>query len=501
MIRPNLRAPHLLIWLSLSIAIGSTAAWVLAHGYLNENALFRWAQISSVLDAPEFRLENLGLLYPHVPLYLLIPFYFLPGLATPFAPYLASSLIGALLLMLWHYHLRLRRCPPATALLLVLLVAVHPMFLWAATSGTEKALSLLVFYLMCSACVRLLRIGDVRSIILLGCILALYFFIDERTVFLFLALLPLLPFLTPMRMLQTSMASAYVLISLPIVIAVLAWIYLNWLFHGNPWLFLTSFESSFAGASRTVQDIAWLRQFGGEFFFAFGWITILAAIALPVLAWTLWHLRSRPRLLLGMGILASHPILAAAIATKAYFLDHPINLIFLMLAACMASLLLLPKAWTKRGMVPVGWFFATALGGWIAFSLAPNDEMRQWRDALGGTPQGNAYAADARTGQWLAANRRITLIDSRAAYRVVAARGDSHGLWLPFMLEFRLAERSGDIHADQVVVIDPRHRLAPRDRITQRFPHLYEKGQIGYELALDDPPWRVYRRANMSLAY
>lgn len=494
------RVSPIWVWVGISLVIGAIAAWVLGNGYLNESALFRWAQISTVLSAPDFRLENLGLLYPHMPIYLLMPFYFLPGLATPFAPYLASSLVGGLLLMLWYHHLRLRRYSRGTALLLVVLVAVHPMFLWVATSGTEKALSLLMFYLMCFSCVRLLRIGDVRSVIMLGCILALYFFVDERTVFLFLALLPLLPFLAPMRMLRASMSSAYVLIALPIVVAVLAWVYLNWLFHGDPWLFLTSSESAFVGASREVQDVAWLREFGGEFFTALGWTAMLAAIAVPALGWTLWHLRARPRLLIGMSILGLHPVLATAIATKTYFLHHPFDLIFLMLGAAMASMLLMPKAWARHTSVLTSWFLVAVVGGWIAFGIAPNDEMRQWRDAFLGKPQHIAHAADARVGQWLALNRRVTLIDSRAAYRIVVARGDSHALWLSFMPEFKVAERLGAITADQVVVIDPRHRWARRDRITQRFTNLYAEGQPGYELAFDDPPWRVYRRASFGVA-
>lgn len=493
------RSAPLWIWFGLMLGVGAVAAWVLAHGYINDAALFRWTQISTVLGAPEFRLESLGLLYPHLPVYLLVPFHYLPGLATPSAPYLASSLIGTLLLVLWYHHLRLRRYSAATALLLVLLVAVHPMFLWVATSGTEKALSLLLFYLMCFACVRLLRIGDVRSIIMLGSVLSLYFFVDERAVFLFLALLPLLPFLAPVRMLRSSMISAHVLISLPIGVAIVAWIYLNWLFHGDPWLFLTSSESAFVGVSRTVQDVSWLRGFGGDFFRPLAWAMMLAALSVPALAWTLWHLRARRRVLLGMGILAIHPVLATAIATKTYFLEHPIDIVFLTLGACMGSVLMMPKVWARHTIVPVSWFLASLVGGWIAFSIAPTDEMDRWRNALLGSPQIVAQPADARVGQWLAANPGVTLIDSRSAYRVVAARGGSQDLWLPFMPEFKLAERLGTVETPQVVIIDPRHPLARRDRITQRFPRLYESGQDGYELVLDDPPWRVYRRAELKL--
>ncbi len=62
-----------------------------------------------MLDASEVHLEYIGLMHPHVPIYLLAPFYYLPGLATPAAPYLLSVLCGGLLLAIWNYHLRLKR--------------------------------------------------------------------------------------------------------------------------------------------------------------------------------------------------------------------------------------------------------------------------------------------------------------------------------------------------------------------------------------------------------
>lgn len=488
------RSAAIWIWAALTALVGAVTVWVLAHGYLNDAALFRWAQISTTLSAPELRLENLGLLYPHVPIYLLAPFYFLPGLASPFAPYIASTVIGATLLAVWFHHLRQRRYSTGAAALMVLLVAVHPLFLWVTTSGTEKALSLLTFYLLCVACVRLLRIGDVRSIIMLGGLLALYFFVDERTIFLFLALLPMLVFLAPLRMLHTSLASAYLLISLPIVVSVLAWIYLNWLFHGDPWLFLTSAESAFVGVSREVEHVRWLRVYGGDFFRPLGAATVLALITLPVLGWALWQLRTRRRVLLGISVLSLHPILATALASKTFFLEHAFEMLFLMIAGSMAALLMLPKVWARRPTVPVLWLFAAVVGGWITFGASPDDELRLWRTAISGDSQNEAYAADARVGQWLAENRSTTLIDSRSAYRVVVAYGEPQGLLLPFMPEFKLAERLGQIQAEQVVVIDPAHQLALRDRITQAFPTLYEGGQSGYTLALDDPPWRVYKR-------
>lgn len=485
------------IWVAASILLGAATLHVLAGGYVNDQALFRWTLVDAILDAGELGLENISLLYPHLPLYLLVPFHYIPGLASPFAPHLVSCLIAGLLLALWYRHLRMRNFSRGMAAVLVLLMGAHPVFLWAATSGAGKALGLLIFYLVCLACSRLLRIGDLRSIIALGGLLALYFFVDERTAFLLLALMPLLPFMAPLRMLRASILSTFLLTSLPAIIAILAWIYLNWLFHGDPLYFLTSPESAFIGASQSIAESEWLRTYGGRLFPALGAATALLALILPAFAWALWRLRTRRRLLIGMAVLGLHPLLAVAIATQHYFVEHPLDFVYLALAACMSALLLSPRAWNRAVLPPIAWLLVSCIGGWAALHVMPTDEMRDWRTTFVGAERPPAPSAERQVGQWLAHNREATLIDHRAAYRILAARGDADGLWLPFMNEFKFAEHSSPAHAPQVVVLDPRHPQAWRDRLTTRFADLHDHGHPGYRLALDAPPWRVYRRQDL----
>ena len=236
---------------------------------------------------------------------------------------------------------------------------------------------------------------------------------------------------------------------------------------------------------------------GGSFFPALGAAALLLILFLPVFGWTLWQLRSRPHYLYSMAILGLHPVLAVALATQYHFVEHPLEFLFLGFAAFMSSLLLIPKNTSRRAFMPVFLMIASCAGGWLALNSYANPEMQAWRNAIGGKTQSLHSAADQRVGRWLVLNPESTLIDSRSAYRVVAYRGDATGLWLPFMQEFKLAERMFPLTAPQVVVIDPRHSLASRDRITQRFPSLFDLGHSDYTLALDAPPWRVYRHHSL----
>ncbi|MFQ5356258.1 MAG: hypothetical protein ACE5DY_07210, partial [Mariprofundaceae bacterium] len=72
---------NLIIVTMTLIAPGTLTSWLLSHGFMYDEAMIRWAKVLGVLGSEEIRLENLSLLYPHLPLYSLVPFYYLPGLA------------------------------------------------------------------------------------------------------------------------------------------------------------------------------------------------------------------------------------------------------------------------------------------------------------------------------------------------------------------------------------------------------------------------------------
>ena len=182
-----------LLFLLILLLLGTCTIWLMSNNYVNEYSLSRWSKVLAILSAPQIRLEHFGLVYPHFPIYVLMPFYYLPQMDTGAAPYLASTLIGVGLLMLWNAHLRAKRYSPASRFVLIVLVAFHPCFLWAVTSNTQHALSLVMFYLLYLSVARLVKEQDVRSFLMLGLVLAIYFFVDDRTFYMFIALLPLFP--------------------------------------------------------------------------------------------------------------------------------------------------------------------------------------------------------------------------------------------------------------------------------------------------------------------
>jgi len=206
--RANLRGQeNLIIVIMTVIALAALTSWLLSHGFMYDEAMVRWAKVLGVLGSEEIRLENLSLLYPHLPLYSLVPFYYLPGMSFGAAPYFVSVLFVCLLLGIFLYHIRQEEVNAFKRLLLVFLLVLHPAFLWGGTNGSQLAMSMVMFYLLYHACQSMIAEHDVRSYISLGIILAVFFFVDGSAVFLFVALLPMLAVIAPRRLMMASPVS------------------------------------------------------------------------------------------------------------------------------------------------------------------------------------------------------------------------------------------------------------------------------------------------------
>jgi len=488
------RRESYIIFIAVVALLSLCAIWLLSHNYLNEFAVSRWSKVLSVLDSPELRIEHLGLVYPHFPVYILMPFYYLPGLDTGAAPYFASILIGSLLIAIWNYHLTKKKYSLRVRLMLIFLVCSHPYFLWGITAGAQHAFSLLMFYWLYIALVRLVNVQDVRAFIMIGLVLGIYFFVDERTIYMFIALLPLISIIAPQRMLKESTTSVYLIIATPLVIAIASWAYLNWIFHGDAGLFMQSAESSFRGAREDTPHVEWLRSYGGDFVMPTILVALMSLVTYPVLFWLLYHAKHH-RILLGSTlVLLVHPVIAAGLATGNYFLAHPMHMIFLYSAGIMAGVVLIPRE-SRRARISLMLLLAlSCVTAWISFSWEATVDMQRWQKALTGVHLKESSPGDLALGQWLKANRQATLMDDKAAYRVIVARGDAKDLVLPSSSEFKLAMKRQVPDIKQLAVSDPGSIHGHKDHLNQRYPGLYHKGIPGYVLVYDYQNWRVYRR-------
>lgn len=484
----------MLTFLAAFALLGIVSAWILGHGYQNDFALSRWTKTLSLLDAEHFRLENLGLVYPHLPIYLLAPLYYLPGFSSSTAPFVLSTLVTAALLAHWNYRLAAKGYGLLLRLTLMALVGLHPLFLWSATSGTQNALSMALFYVLYLAVSRLVHDRDARSFIALALILAVYFFVDERATYIFIGLLPLIPLIVPRRMLNESIASVYIVLATPLVIVLLSWAYLSWIFLGDATAFLTTPGSAFLGAWQDAPYVNWLQRYGGTYIAPLGAIAVMVCLAFPVLLWVVFHSSRHVLLMRSTLVLIVHPIIVGMFATANYFLAHPVDILFLLNAGFMAGVVLLPRESHRARLTMMILLVAGWVGGWIVFNLNPTVEMQRWQASLFARNAESPYEPDRSFGEWLKHNSDALMMDDQVGYRAIAFAGSTKRLYLPSSMEFQQALMRRPFSVIQVAVPNPKLPYGSQDRINKAYPGLFEHGLAGYGLIYDANNWRVYRR-------
>jgi len=472
--------------------------WVLSNGFQLAGATQRWATVIGALGATDVLLENLSFLQPHLPLYVLVPFYYIPGLNTGAAPYLVSLLAATFLLFMWDRHLKEVELSNVRHAILAILVVSHPAFLWAATSGGYLMLSMIAFYMLYRSAQHIITEHDIHSYISLAVVFLIFFFVDSSAIFIFVALLPLLVVIAPIRTVMVSPLGLYLIVGTPFAFAVGTWAYMNWIFEGDPLFFITNADSAFMGGMLHIQDYAWLQQYGGQFFMPLLAATGYMLVAYPVSIYLLLDTMDNGYRFRASFVLLLHPLIAIAIATSQYYLMHPFEILGLISAGVMAELTFIKMQSRREFVLLVVFMLVSSAGGWWLFSQAGNPEMKHWMQALQGDAHESAQDdSDLALGLWLKHHRQTTMIYDRGAYEVIAARGDAKGLMLSFSNEYKsnIRERIPDV--EQIAVPDPSTARGRRDRLNIQFPNLYDFGMKGYSIVYDHLGWRVYRKKHV----
>ncbi len=479
-------------FLLLGTVLAACSIWLIENNFSNEIVLRGWVKILAVLDADQFRIEHLGLNTPPMPLYLLMPFALLPESLQGAAPYLLSSLLIALLLVVWNYQLRHNKLALWQRVLLLFLVMLQVPLLWAATTGGDLALTLLVFYFIYRTCLRMGFHADLRSFIMLGLLLALLFFVDAGALFIYIALLPFVALIAPRRIFLASPVSVYLIIAIPLGVAILSWSYLGWIFEGRADNFIYQPDSTFLGGWQQTPDLPWLVQYGGQWLAPLGAALILMMVYFPILLLLPVLLTKHKNHLKISLVLLGVPLIAIAFASSKFYLERPVEMLALLMVGLMVELTVIQVRQGWRFPVVVLLLFVGGLSGWHNFLQTPDPVTRDWQKALFGQLD-NAHTADIMLGQFLSRHRGEMLIDDLTAYRAIAARGDTEKMALPKSDKFKLQIHRKRPNIKYIIVPNPRIGKGGWDRINKNFPDLYIDGMEGYQRIYDYQNWRAYR--------
>jgi hypothetical protein len=471
--------------------------WVLSHGYHSEYSLRVWAKIIA-LGGNDFRLEDSGILFPYVPFYLFWGVARLPGLHSEYTSYLISVLAAAAVFAHWNSFLVKKGYHLKTRLLLAALVISHPFALWGITSGLNNALTFAVFYLFCFGIIRLTLLRDLHSILFLSASLVLFFLTDDRSMYIAIVMFPFIPLIAPKRMLNESVSSVYIILLMPFVFAFGSWMYLNWMFHNDKFMFMHAPEAMFNGVWQNSDQYSWLNQWGGEWIASIGYSLWLSVLAVPAIVWMVWRNRKHERVMHTAPKLFLMPALATVIGTVGFALFHALDVLYMEIAVFMTTMLLLPKLTGKSLSMLIFLLVLGNAGGWWIMRTSDAPQINDWKAGLLSVAPGEG--SDEELAKFLGNQAFSTLIDERAGYRVIAAKGDVKNLILPFQVEVKIVDKYYLDKIDQLAIINPAHRRSVVDAVGKRYESAYWGGVEGFHLVYDDQQWRVYRRDAFKVA-
>jgi membrane protein XagC len=474
----------------LVVAFSALALWLLSRNYLNDAALWSWSVVVGSLDAPQGGFNRFVLLYPQMQYYILTVLSLIPGLKSPQVPYFMSAVAAAALLT--HFTIRLHRIgtPAPLTALVVAVVALNPIFLWAATSGGGEIYAILLYYILGLSMIVLRYSHSLHAHMMLGFVLVLFFITDARSVYLAITLVPLLPLVVQKHILKINPVAPILVLYCPLLFMIGIWLALNWVYTGDALAFLKDPASPFLGARVSAEHLPWRSSYGTEFWAATGMSAALLVLCYPVLAMIQLPPMRRSRVHAAGLALAGMPIFASGLATWAEFTQSPADILVFVMGGVMA-LLTTGMMLRDRPLLVVALLAFGMVGSLGLFQRYPAVGMAGWMRAMAGHRVEPPLAGDQRVGLWLRGKEGV-MLDENSGYAALAARGGAVGLYLTFSDRFKEAVNSGRPTAAWLTV--PSRLRDPRDldQIGHNFPKLYEHGLPGYTLVYDREDWRVY---------
>lgn len=433
--------------------------------------------IAKALQAMEYRrLELIGFTYPP------LPFLITALWIHPLTPSIVASLAAGATAWLLMRHLLKTSLSLVTKVLVLSALAFTPASLYIATQSLTEMVTLLLFLLAWLAFLRFTRSGETLSGFISGLILGLAFYFNAYALFFSLAYALASPLFYEWQHVSSGERkwqadlTLVIVVGFPSLLALFAWAYLNWVFTGNAWLFLTdptaplytffsptelTSRGFFATAAYSLQEVirALLYLVGAvlvavyvpkrlvAYFAPFWMIVIVRAFG--------WNYTE------AMAIATYSVVAVAGIPTRT------------------------TRAWDKL-LLPM-----------VVFHLFLNlntpyqsSELKIWERVILNQEMQTKDALEIKVSEWLCQlPEQSILADDRAAYRFVARCGKAKPFLLPAEGEFLLALHAPAEYVSYLLV--QREGSPFLDQVSQRYATAPPPGfRIG---ALWDD-WVLYQR-------
>jgi hypothetical protein len=464
------------IFLTLFALISFIFNTLYQHGYIHLNILF-YAEKTLLVKAGEPpRLENIGFVYP---LLAFLPFLIIEDYKMVFP--LASSF----LLTFFFSFLLKRRQSPAYFILLFLLL--NPLVLFLAVYRFE----VLAFYLLLTISTITLIIhletGYSLYLFVSGILFGLCFFLDFRSVFL-IPLVALVIYLSTKGK-DINYRLALLIVKLyPVMFFVFAWLYLNWIFTGDPFNFIKSPYSLFK--SEPLDPSLFLIR--GSFWRSLEYVIFRLLAYLPIILpyfIVLFNIRRYRHLyLMPAYLLYISPalLLFFSVYFSTFFPSYYYTILFVLFALSFQA-----SFGIRAGKLLVFSFLLSLASSWLMPLYSKEENEKSFVKFFLKGETINVIDDYQRVAEVLKGQGcRKTLIDDAGGFPVVVFFGNPKAFYLPYMYEYFTVLSYPKAFAD-CVVTDKENAL---DTISSRFPKARMGILEGYSLIYEGKRFNVFSK-------
>jgi hypothetical protein len=472
------------------VATLALAAIAVRNGLVADDTLRLWAGASTAADG-QVPIGRIVAGYPTLPFLATTLVAWLAPAGTP-SPALVAAGLFSIIAAFCFLSLRKAGLSYVAAVIVTLLVALHPAMLRAVIAGPADMFLVLFLLMLCLALYDLRARSGTSEVMGVGlALMALAFSHPIGAAFAFAAV-PFLAFAVRPGLVASSALNVLIALVFPTLFMIGAFAYVSWVFPGDGWSFFAAPTQSLS-----LWTAAVARIFGNglsgipviDASLAMGAALVIGApVALAMLA-LVW--RRRP-LVVPAAVFIGTAIAATAICATSGFFGDPAAIVVAAPVLAAAVVIRIPIA-RERIVTVTGLLILGLLGGFLSLVLVDPITVNQLHAAF---DRGASERLDAIAAGGAALGRDGVLADTENTPAFVLGHARGRGILGPESEPFALAMLFARIDTPFVAVPDPQSATGANDRLDKAFPALFREGRAGYRIIYQNSTWRLFERTS-----
>jgi hypothetical protein len=482
------------------IGLSCMLVWLDFRGFLPQDLEFLGAKALVARYGPEPRMQSIGFVFPPLLVY---------GTLALGSPITLQVLMGALVVGCLARRMMQLPVSHGWRWTWIILMVLHPAFAFMLLLSPSWTVATALLMWLCALLWDLVHAESalpstsfprIFALVLVGLGMALLVLLRYES-WLLLPLVGVIVGLVFQRESWPFSGAAMLTTLFMSVVAIAAWLYVNWLFTGDAGYFLNSPYSGWRlpGTDMFVQQAGVFASWGE----VAGWMVYVAPVYLTSAAWLIWRDRRKALVSLLLVIPIVFPVAAfwqgnftPQLSRFGLFL----GLLPLLWQQCPPSAL-----WQR--LIITAMLVLSLIGGaaQLQRSQCTPEETFLWRDLTGQPlPEGSSAQQWGRQQQ---AKRRVAqvlfeymqpgqrvLMDDVMNFAVVYLVNDPRYFLMPYQYEFAPALQQPDRYTDFILIAGPESSVKAQDRVLQFWPQLDQAALPKFTELVRTPYYRVLQR-------